>query len=85
MVARLTARRCVGGGRGGDNRGFSRSALVEPDAFYERFFAALLEGGRSERGRALIERALDAARGSHFLIHARRYALPVERERPPPP
>ncbi len=59
---------------------------VEPDAFYERFFTALLESGRSKRGRALIERALDAARGSHFVIHARRYcALPVERERPPPP
>jgi len=44
--------------------------VVEPDAFYERFFAALLENGAG-RGDADLKRALDAARRSPFTVYER--------------
>jgi hypothetical protein len=49
--------------------------LVEPDAFYTRFFAALLESGAGA-GEAEIRRALDAARRSAFTVYEHDGPLP---------
>jgi hypothetical protein len=46
------------------------SVLVEPDAFYERFFETLLRQGTG-RGERQIREALDAARRSPFTVFAR--------------
>ena len=43
------------------------SVVVEPDAFYERFFAVLLQQGTG-RGEGQIREALDAARRSPFTV-----------------
>ncbi len=43
------------------------SVVVEPDAFYERFFAVLLQQGTG-RGESQIREALDAARRSPFTV-----------------
>ena len=45
------------------------SVVVEPDAFYERFFAVLLRQGTG-RGEGQIREALDAARRSPFTVFA---------------
>jgi hypothetical protein len=50
------------------------SVLVEPDAFYARFFQALLEQGAG-RGTSEIRRALEAARGSAFTVFRREIPL----------
>jgi len=46
------------------------SVVVEPDAFYERFFAVLLRQGTG-RGEGQIREALDLARRSPFTVFAR--------------
>ena len=46
------------------------SVVVEPDAFYERFFEVLLRQGTG-RGENQIREALDAARRSPFTVFAR--------------
>ncbi len=48
---------------------------VEPDAFYARFFQALLDGGYAQKGRALIEQALADTQASPFEILTTRFAL----------
>lgn len=48
---------------------------VEPDAFYRRFFEALLDGGYAQNGRALIEQALADTQASPFEVFTARFAL----------
>jgi hypothetical protein len=55
--------------------------VVEPDAFYERFFAALLERGAGG-GEAQIRRALAAARRSPFTVYE--HETPLRGARPAP-
>jgi hypothetical protein len=50
------------------------SVIVEPDAFYVRFFEALLRQGTG-RGEAQIREALDAARRSPFTVFEREVLL----------
>jgi hypothetical protein len=45
------------------------SVVVEPDAFYERFFEALVRQGTG-RGEGQIREALDTARRSPFTVFA---------------
>lgn len=51
-------------------------ARVEPDAFYTSFYRALLEGGFTNRGTALIRKALDDSLKSEFLFYTNRQPLP---------
>jgi hypothetical protein len=48
--------------------------VVEPDAFYVRFFEVLLRQGAG-RGEAQIGEALEAARRSPFTVFAREVPL----------
>jgi hypothetical protein len=50
------------------------SVIVEPDAFYTRFFEVLLSQGAG-RGEAQIREALDATRRSPFVVFQRDVAL----------
>jgi hypothetical protein len=50
------------------------TVVVEPDAFYVRFFAALLEQGTG-RGEAQIREALEAATRSPFTVFSREIPL----------
>jgi hypothetical protein len=47
---------------------------IEPDAFYERFFATLLRQGAG-RGEAHIRQALEATRRSPFTVFTRELPL----------
>ncbi len=42
---------------------------VEPDNFYSRFYEAWLDGGFAQRGRALIELALEESRKTAFVLY----------------
>ncbi|MGH7370000.1 MAG: hypothetical protein ACREIN_03850, partial [Candidatus Methylomirabilaceae bacterium] len=44
------------------------SVIVAPDDFYVRFFEAIVPKARSERARALLERALREAQNSSFVL-----------------
>ena len=50
---------------------------VAPDAFYARFYAALLDGELGQRARKLLTRALGDARASVYTLYTRREALPA--------
>ncbi len=49
---------------------------VEPDAFYSRFYQALLETGLSEKSRRLIQQALAESMSSSFSIFLMRHRIP---------
>ena len=48
--------------------------LVEPEAFYTRFYEALLEGRLTDRGSALIRQALAASRASAYRLYQSTHA-----------
>jgi len=58
--------------RPGENR--DAAVVVEPDAFYAKFFETLLQQGAG-RGEAQIRRALEAARRSPFNVFERELPL----------
>jgi hypothetical protein len=60
------------------------SVVVEPDAFYARFFEVLLAQGAG-RGAAQIREALAAARRSPFTVFVQEIALDRGAPRPTPP
>lgn len=49
---------------------------VEPDAFYSRFYQALLETGLSEKSGRLIQQALAESMSSSFSIYLMRHRIP---------
>ena len=49
---------------------------VYPDEFYERFFSNMLNAKQPENGlREELQKALDAARGSQYLLYKRELRL----------
>jgi len=60
-----------------DQRGLALrlSVVVEPDAFYTRFFETMLAQGQAGRGAGEIREALEATRRSPFTVFERELAL----------
>ncbi|MDQ7016215.1 MAG: multiheme c-type cytochrome [Gammaproteobacteria bacterium] len=50
--------------------------VVEPDAFYSRFYRSLLENGYAKKGKQQIEQALRESEASVYILFERRLALP---------
>ncbi|MCP4042594.1 MAG: hypothetical protein GY731_11680, partial [Gammaproteobacteria bacterium] len=50
---------------------------VEPDAFYTEFYRALLEGGFTDKGEALIRQALTDSLASIYTLYSIRKSLPL--------
>lgn len=50
---------------------------VEPDNFYTRFYEAWLDGGFADRGRGLIEKALEESQATEFTLYESEHLLIV--------
>jgi len=50
--------------------------VVEPDAFYSRFYRSLLENGYAQKGKQEIERALLASEASKYTLFEKNLPLP---------
>ncbi len=50
--------------------------VVEPDAFYSRFYRSLLENGYAQKGKQEIERALLESEASKYTLFEKRLSLP---------
>jgi hypothetical protein len=53
--------------------------VVHPDHFYRRFFEAILAGGETGTGRAMLEQALRKAEASPFTVFER--VIPLDNAR----
>lgn len=50
---------------------------VEPDAFYTEFYHTMLDGNQTNKGRKMLEMALDHSKSSSYILYEKKMKLPM--------